>query len=114
MLTFWFLFHFLVPPTIKPANDEYTVTGVKDYAFAIRFMISDDFPKVQTENIFWKFTSRATGSTVDIQLDNLSEDRLSHSFESAQLSNRGEYTLIAYNEAGSRNATITMDVHGKQ
>lgn len=85
--------------------------AVKDYRFTITFTISDDFPKVKSENILWKFTSNATGETTDI-INDISEDRLSHSFSSAQLTDRGEYTIIATNEAGSRNATITMDVHG--
>ena len=79
------------------------------------FVITDDFPAVKTENIFWQFSSLGTQNTMTIQSNSkisFSEDRLSLIFNNIELSERGNYTLTATNEAGTTNATITMDVHG--
>ncbi len=105
----------LVPPTITPNDDNYAVTAVKDYEYTISFNIMDDFPKVKPENIYWEFGSDATGTTTlitDNSLLHLSEDQLSLNFEDIELTDRGNYTITATNEAGKRSSTINMNVHG--
>ena len=107
--------YYTVPPTITPSNNLYSVTSVKDYPYTLSFTITDDFPKVKTENIFWHFTSNKTRETDSIQendIYSISAERLSLRIADVELDQRGDYTLTATNEAGVRNATINMDVHG--
>ena len=109
------MYNSLVPPTITPNRDNYAVTAVKDYQYTISFNIIDDFPKVKPENINWKFSSDATGSTTlitDNDLLHLSKNRLSLNFLDIELIDRGNYTITATNEAGIRSSTINLNVHG--
>ena len=115
----YFKFFCVVPATIYPNEMEYRVVGVKDYDFDFGFVIERDFPPVKLDNIQWHFTNL---SNVTVDLRNNATDTMHYDFSPdyqqlyitrVELSDRGHYTLTATNEAGVRNSTIYLDVHGK-
>ena len=108
----------IVPATIYPNERLDKVVGVKDYDFSFGFVIEHDFPPVQLNNIQWHFTN-LSNVTVDLRANGtdsahytLSKDFRQLQITNVQLSDRGHYTLTATNEAGIRNSTINLDVHG--
>lgn len=111
----------IVPPTIYPINRAYTVTGVKDYDYTFGFVIEFDFPKVQLHNIQWHFTNLSYITTTLFNNNSsissrymFSKDRRTLTIPNVQLSDRGNYTLTATNEAGVRSSTLYLNVHGNQ
>lgn len=104
----------IVPATINPLDD--SVVGVFEYSQSMGFVIVNDFPRVNLTNIQWQFVD--LNNTV-VNLLSMTDTR--HTFTSdlrvltinpVLLSDRGTYTLTATNEAGIRNSTINLIVHG--
>ena len=105
---------YVVPPSIFPSEDDYSIAGVKDSIFSITFHIKDDFPPVQLSNILWHFTN-LNHVTTEIQPSDhyvFSSDLRVLEIHSVQVSDRGNYSLTAGNEAGIRSAEVEMDVYG--
>ena len=75
------------------------------------FTIINDYPRVNHNNISWLFKS--LGSDVFKFISPTSPDNLSLIIHNVQLSDRGMYKVSATNEAGTDEATVTMDVFGK-
>ena len=108
---------FTVPATIYPSGQRDTLTGVKGYKITISFVIEDAFPEVQSENIDWYFLSDATNIQIPIRstIDNrytFDENRVSLTITDLDLIDRGRYIITATNEAGVRNSSIYLDIHG--
>ena len=105
----------VVPPSIFPSGDDYTIAGVKDSNFSIIFIIEDDYPPVQLSNIHWHFTN-LSNITTEIEPSahyTFSSDLKVLEIHNVQLADRGNYSLTASNEAGIRSSEIQMDVYGE-
>ena len=87
------------------------VTGFYNESINIAFAITNDYPRVEHNNIKWLFKS--LGSDMVKFINPTSPDRLSLTISNVQLSNRGIYIMSAENEAGSDVATVTVNVFGK-
>lgn len=106
----------LVPPTIVPAKGQNSVAGLRNTNVTIGFTITDSDPLVKIENIVWFATNASTTRIISENAAGdqliISPDRRSLTILNIQLYNKGSYTLVATNEAGTRNNTIYVDVHG--
>lgn len=108
-------FVYAVPPTILPAEEQFI--GVQTYDYTLRFIIRNDSPSVQSNNIHWYFTDLTSRTTHTIEANNgtkyrFTPDRLSLTIFNVTLFDRGNYTIRAGNEAGIREFTSYLDVHG--
>ena len=105
----------VVPPSIFPDEDRYILAGVKDSNFSIIFHIENDFPPVQLSNISWHFTN-LSNTAIEIKPSDhhvFYSDRTVLEIRNVQLADRGNYSLMAGNEAGVRSSEIEMDVYGE-
>ena len=82
------------------------------YSRNITFIVQDDVPQA---HIHWNFTD-LKGVVMGLNGTNarfiFSGNFRVLTIKSVLLSDRGNYTLTATNEAGTRNSTINFDVHG--
>ena len=113
--TFTYLNLHAVPPSVYPSGNENLLAGVKDGNFSIAFQIENDFPSVQLSNIRWHFTNLSYVTTQIEPSEHyvFSSDLTVLELRNVQLADRGNYSLIAGNEAGVTSATVQMDVYGE-
>ena len=88
---------------------------MKDSNFSIAFHIEDDFPPVQLFDIHWHYTNLSHVTTEIEPSDHyaFSSDLRVLEIHNVQLADRGNYSLTAGNEAGTRSSVIQMDVYGE-
>ena len=112
----------VVPPNIHPASGLTSQIAVKDGDYVIEFSITEDFPSVQPDDIQWWYQEDATfiprpwPPSLDFELEErhyLSSNKRLLSIDDVQIIDGGLYTLSAANEAGTRNQTISLTIHGK-
>lgn len=90
----------LVPPTIKPFNDLYTIIQGQDYSLNCE-VSGDPYPKVKWTKVHEEFEKNVQQSGNILRILN------------AQQSNRGVYTCIAESESGSTESSTVIDIERK-
>lgn len=74
-------------------------------------------PNVTRNRIWWLYTNTQRKEQYlepkNQAKYNFADDYLSITVTNPQLNDRGNYTLIAQNEAGVANLTVTFEVYGK-
>ena len=104
-----FIFIHLAPPTVQPVSSN--VTGFYNESITIKFIINNDYPSVEHNNISWEV--KPLDSKTFRSIKATSADCLSLQILNVKLSDRGVYKMSAKNEAGTDEATVTVDVFGK-
>lgn len=112
-MTIIFPLFYLVPANVTPITNSPT-TGVDTETVVLEFIITQDDPLIQVNNIQWKFTANDR-SVVDItELSDtdphyeLSANRLALTIIQLSSAHQGRYTLFATNEAGTRSNSIDL------
>lgn len=114
-----------VPPTVTPLDREPIGVETRDGTpsqITVGFSITRAFPSVQLDDITWNYTpTRGSTETSDVAaLANnsskyvLSDDLRTLTIFNLNFSDAGYFTLSAINEAGMRNATLELIIHGKK
>lgn len=104
---------YLVPANVTPVTSS-PLTGVDAETVVLEFMITQDDPLVQVDDIRWEFTANDR-SVEDITLSSitdphyqLSSDRLSLTIIQLSSAHQGRYTLFATNKGGTRSNYIDL------
>ena len=112
----------IVPPNIQPASGLTSQIAVKDDDHVIEFTITEDFPKVKVDSIQWWYQEDLFSAPrpwppslepIETQRHHLSSNNRSLNIHHVQIIDGGLYTLMATNEAGVRNKTVSLTIHGK-
>ena len=80
----------------------------------LNFTIVDDFPKVQLQNIIWRFNNTVLNN-LTMPSDSrysFSMDLLTLTISNLQHKDEGVYTVTATNEAGTNSTSINVEVEG--
>ena len=95
-------------------NENETIVGVEFNNIQMTFTVSRDLPLV--DNIRWfRYTQRDSNRLEILEEERymFSEDRLTLTIQSLNLSDSGIYTMEASNIVGTGNASVTLDVQSK-
>ena len=79
------------------------------------FILTNDDPPVQTNNIRWLFHTLTTTVDITDSTDNrytLGDDRLSFIIDGVTHTDEGEYILQATNEAGISRGSVFINIQG--
>lgn len=89
-----------------------TITVPENDNVTIGFTIEEDYPVYQVDNFVWYFLAKLSNDKQKISNErySIASDLRSLTITSAQLEDRGNYTL-EINE--NRSATASLDVRGK-
>ena len=98
-----------MPPSVLPVSNN--VIGLLNESITIAFTVTDIVSPVNLLKIQWQVKS--LNSETFRSINPTSPDRLSLTISNVQLSNRGIYKMSVENEAGTDEATVTVDVFGK-
>ena len=98
-----------MPPSVLPVSNN--VIGLLNESITIAFTVTDIVSPVNLLKIQWQV--KPLNSETFRSINPTSPDRLSLTISNVQLSNRGMYIMSAENEAGTDEATVTVDVFGK-
>jgi hypothetical protein len=102
----------LIPPAISSINGS-VVIGLVNHSISIYFIVDDrTYPSVTMETIAWSFSSASSDSiaspSVRVQL--VTESLLQLVISDIRWNDEGNYTLVAFNEAGNDSITVHLDV----
>ena len=106
--------HNLTVPANVTAVTDSPIIGVDTESVVLQFVITQDDPLIQVNNIRWEFLTSdglvediTTSSITDPHYE-LSADRLSLTIVQLNFAHQGRYTLFATNEAGTRSNSIDL------
>ena len=114
-----FLFTIVIP-TFQALNGINNVFSTRAATTVISFIIIAAYPKLIPSNIQWSFTPLSSSNEIiEINGNNTSKysfspNKLTLTINNSQSADIGEYKIVGFNNAGSGEATITLeDVYGK-
>ena len=118
-LSLMFIFTIVIP-TFQALNGINNVFSTRATNTVISFIIIAAYPKLIPSNIQWSFTPLSSSNEIiEINGNNTSKysfspNKLTLTINNSQSADIGEYKIVGFNNAGSGEATITLeDVYGK-